>query len=125
VAAPAREHAGQHEPGQDHGAGEVEVEDAFDVVLGEVVELALWIAAGVVDQDVDRTELALDGVDDRAPVLGRGDISGECLDIAACRPQRVGGRVQLCKRCGLRAPLALRCGLGLPRCAGRCRARRR
>jgi hypothetical protein len=52
------EHAGKHEPREHYGARQVELDDRADVVLGQVVELALRVPAGVVDEHVMRRSQA-------------------------------------------------------------------
>ena len=75
MAAAAREHPRQDEPREDQRADEVELDDRVKLVLAEVVELALRVPAGVVDQHVDASEAALDDLDDLTPVLGRGHVA--------------------------------------------------
>ena len=100
MAALPAEHAGQHEAGEDDGAGEVEVQDGFDLGLREVVELALRIAPGVVDEHVDRAEVALDGFDERVAVLGGCDVRRDRDDVASRSRQFVRRDVELAAGAG-------------------------
>src|SRR3569833_176096 len=64
------------------------VDDTAELSEGEVLETLADVRTGVVDEDVDRTELLLHGFAHRGYILLIGHIRGEELCFAARRDDR-------------------------------------
>ena len=91
VAAPAREHAGQHLAAQLGGGEQVQGDHLLELVGGEVGEVGGELDGRVVDQQVDRAVAGLDPRDQGAQGVAVGEVAGQgaAADLAARRVEGV------------------------------------
>jgi hypothetical protein len=95
LAALARDHAARHRLADDEHAVDVGAHQLVPVGLREFVERRTALHAGVVDEDVDRADLALDALDRGGGRVGRGHVERERMHRRAFAAQPGRGLLQL------------------------------
>jgi hypothetical protein len=96
VASPAREHAGEHHPGEQQRRGEVHLHDPLQLLRLRRREGSESLEAGVVDQQFHGVEPGLDLLDDPSRRVGFGEVGRDderpaatLLHLAGDRCERV------------------------------------
>jgi hypothetical protein len=99
LAATARDHVPGHRAPHEEDAVQVVRDEGVPVRVSEFVERSTSLYAGVVDQDVERAEMGLDGVDARIDLRGIGYVERTHVHACAGGADHRGGFIQ----CGLGA----------------------